>query len=165
MIKLDIINEVVNRTGITKTKAEMAVETVFETMKRALSEGDRIELRGFGIFNVISTIVMEKARDIAIMRSIGMPSGDVVAIFIIEGVVVGVVGVILGCLAGWGLAALLHMAPAPTGNAADTLPVKLTPMIFGAASVIALLSAVCAAWLPARRAARADPLTIIRGAA
>ena len=33
MIKLDIINEVVNRTGITKTKAEMAVETVFESMK------------------------------------------------------------------------------------------------------------------------------------
>ena len=52
MIKLDIINEVVNRTGITKTKAEMAVETVFDTMKKALSEGDRIELRGFGIFNV-----------------------------------------------------------------------------------------------------------------
>ena len=52
MIKLDIINEVVNKTGITKTKAEMAVETVFESMKKALSEGDRIELRGFGVFNV-----------------------------------------------------------------------------------------------------------------
>ncbi len=52
LIKLDIINEVVNRTGITKTKAEMAVETVFESMKRALGRGERIELRGFGIFNV-----------------------------------------------------------------------------------------------------------------
>lgn len=52
VIKLDIINEVVNRTGITKTKAEMAVETVFESMKRALGQGQRIELRGFGIFNV-----------------------------------------------------------------------------------------------------------------
>jgi len=52
LIKLDIINEVVNKTGITKTKAEMAVETVFESMKRALSSGERIELRGFGIFNV-----------------------------------------------------------------------------------------------------------------
>ena len=52
LIKLDIINEVVNRTGITKTKAEMAVETVFESMKRALARGERIELRGFGIFNV-----------------------------------------------------------------------------------------------------------------
>ena len=52
MIKLDIINEVVNRTSITKTKAEMAVETVFESMKKALAKGDRIELRGFGVFNV-----------------------------------------------------------------------------------------------------------------
>ena len=52
MIKLDIINEVVSRTGITKTKAELAVEAVFETMKKALANGDRIELRGFGVFNV-----------------------------------------------------------------------------------------------------------------
>ncbi len=52
LIKLDIINEVVNRTGITKTRAEMGVETVFESMKRALRQGERIELRGFGIFNV-----------------------------------------------------------------------------------------------------------------
>ena len=52
MIKLDIITEVVNRTGITKSKAEQAVETVFESMKNALARGDRIELRGFGVFNV-----------------------------------------------------------------------------------------------------------------
>lgn len=52
MIKLDIINEVVNRTGLTKSKAEIVVETVFEAMKTSLSKGDRIELRGFGVFNV-----------------------------------------------------------------------------------------------------------------
>jgi len=52
VIKLDIVNEVVNRTGITKTKAEAAVETVFDSLKKALAEGDRIELRGFGVFNV-----------------------------------------------------------------------------------------------------------------
>lgn len=52
MIKLDIINEVMNRTGITKVKAEQAVETVFESMKKSLTRGDRIELRGFGVFNV-----------------------------------------------------------------------------------------------------------------
>jgi len=52
VIKLDIINQVVKITGITKTKAELAVETVFESMKTALSQGDRIELRGFGVFNV-----------------------------------------------------------------------------------------------------------------
>ena len=52
MIKLDIIVEVVNKTGITKAKAEQAVETVFESMKNALARSDRIELRGFGVFNV-----------------------------------------------------------------------------------------------------------------
>jgi len=52
VIKLDIIKEVVNRTSITSAKAEMAVETVFESMKKALTQGDRIELRGFGVFNV-----------------------------------------------------------------------------------------------------------------
>lgn len=52
MIKHDIVSQVVDRTGITKTKAEIAVETVFEAMKKALGKGDRIELRGFGVFNV-----------------------------------------------------------------------------------------------------------------
>jgi DNA-binding protein HU-beta len=52
VIKLDIINQVVKITGITKTKAELAVETVFESMKTALAQGDRIELRGFGVFDV-----------------------------------------------------------------------------------------------------------------
>ena len=52
MIKLDIVDEVIKHTGISKTKAEMAVETVFESMKKALAKGERIELRGFGVFNV-----------------------------------------------------------------------------------------------------------------
>lgn len=52
VIKLDIVNEVVKRTGITKSKAEVAVETVFDALKKALAAGDRIELRGFGVFNV-----------------------------------------------------------------------------------------------------------------
>ncbi len=52
MIKLDLVNAVVQRTGITRTKAEQAVETVFEALKNALGRGDRIELRRFGVFNV-----------------------------------------------------------------------------------------------------------------
>ncbi|MEO8053425.1 MAG: HU family DNA-binding protein [Acidobacteriota bacterium] len=52
MIKLDIVNEVVGRTGISKGKAEAAVETVFDNMKQALGRGERIELRGFAIFEV-----------------------------------------------------------------------------------------------------------------
>ncbi len=52
MIKLDIVNAVVERTKVSRSKAEQAVETVFEAMKNALGRGDRIELRRFGVFNV-----------------------------------------------------------------------------------------------------------------
>jgi DNA-binding protein HU-beta len=52
VIKLDIVNAVVNKTGVTRTKAEQAVETVFGAMKSALGKGERIELRRFGVFNV-----------------------------------------------------------------------------------------------------------------
>jgi DNA-binding protein HU-beta len=52
LIKLDIINYVVNQTGISKTTAEKAVETVFEAVKGALTRGERVEFRGFGIFEV-----------------------------------------------------------------------------------------------------------------
>jgi DNA-binding protein HU-beta len=52
VIKVDIINQVISQTGVSKAKAEMAVETIFEAMKRALERGERIELRGFGVFTV-----------------------------------------------------------------------------------------------------------------
>ena len=54
MIKLDIVNAVVNATtpNISRTKAEQAVETVFESLKNALGRGQRIELRRFGVFSV-----------------------------------------------------------------------------------------------------------------
>src|SRR5205814_3862818 len=52
VIKLDIINNVAERTGVPKMKAEIAVEALFEAMKQAMKKGERIELRGFGVFVV-----------------------------------------------------------------------------------------------------------------
>ena len=52
MVKHDLVNEVINRTGLSKTRAEIAVEAVFETMKRSMERGERIELRGFGVFKI-----------------------------------------------------------------------------------------------------------------
>ena len=52
MIKLDIVNQVADKTGVPKIKAQMAVESLFEAMKSALQRGERIELRGFGVFQV-----------------------------------------------------------------------------------------------------------------
>lgn len=52
MIKVDLVNRIVARTGVSKTKAEQAVDTIFDSMKKALKNDDRIELRGFGVFSV-----------------------------------------------------------------------------------------------------------------
>ena len=52
MIKVDLVNQIVARTGVSKTKAEQAVDTIFASMKTALKNDDRIELRGFGVFSV-----------------------------------------------------------------------------------------------------------------
>ncbi len=52
MIKQDLIQRVVERTGLPRVKAEAAVDSIFEAMKKALTHGDRIELRGFGVFTV-----------------------------------------------------------------------------------------------------------------
>jgi len=52
VIKLDLVNAVVAATNISRTKAEQAVETIFESLKQALGRGQRIELRRFGVFSV-----------------------------------------------------------------------------------------------------------------
>src|SRR4029078_5485455 len=52
MIKVDIVNEVSRVADITKVKAEVAVDAVFEAMRLSMQRGERIELRGFGVFQV-----------------------------------------------------------------------------------------------------------------
>ena len=52
MIKLDIVNRVAEKTGVAKIKAEVAVDALFNAMKDAMQRGERIELRGFGVFVV-----------------------------------------------------------------------------------------------------------------
>ena len=52
MIKSDIVDLVVDQAEIPRAKAAAAVETVIDSMRAALGAGDRIELRGFGVFQV-----------------------------------------------------------------------------------------------------------------
>src|SRR5688500_20269432 len=52
MIKVDIVNEVSKIADITKVKAEVAVDAVFDAMRLSMQRGERIELRGFGVFQV-----------------------------------------------------------------------------------------------------------------
>ncbi len=52
MIKADIVSRVTETSDVSRVKAAVAVDTVLEAMKSALQEGKRIELRGFGVFQV-----------------------------------------------------------------------------------------------------------------
>jgi len=52
MIKLDIVNRVSEKTGLNKIKAEVAVNALLDSIKQAFLRGERIELRGFGVFSV-----------------------------------------------------------------------------------------------------------------
>lgn len=52
MIKADIVNRVAETSDVSRVKAAVAVDTILDTLKTALSEGKRIELRGFGVFQV-----------------------------------------------------------------------------------------------------------------
>lgn len=52
MVKHDIVSRVAEEMGITKVKAEVAVSSFFQALKDAMQRGERIELRGFGVFLV-----------------------------------------------------------------------------------------------------------------
>ncbi len=52
MIKVDLVNDVSKLADITKVKAEVAVDAIFDAMRLAMQRGERIELRGFGVFLV-----------------------------------------------------------------------------------------------------------------
>jgi DNA-binding protein HU-beta len=52
MIKADIVNRVAETSDVSRVKAAVAVDTILDAMRSALSEGKRIELRGFGVFTV-----------------------------------------------------------------------------------------------------------------
>ncbi len=77
MIKLDIVNRVAETTGVPKMKAEEAVEALFNSMKDALTEGSRIELRGFGVF-VVKPRKRGVGRNPRTGEEVAIPSGKTI---------------------------------------------------------------------------------------
>jgi lipoprotein-releasing system permease protein len=120
----------------------------------------------FGIYNTLSTIVMEKTRDIAILKSMGFHARDVRTIFLLEGLIIGCIGSIFGLLAGAGLMRILaNIALRPPGvSEVVHLPIWWGPEQFALATVFALASCLAAAYLPAKRASQVHPVDILRGA-
>jgi len=121
----------------------------------------------FGIYNIISTVVFEKTRDIAILKSLGFTEGDIQRLFLVQGVIAGVLGAIAGCLLGAlmieALAQVRFGLETPSGS--DRFILARDWRVYVAASLFAVLAAGIASVIPARRASRLDPVQIVRGAA
>jgi DNA-binding protein HU-beta len=77
VIKLDIINRVAEKTGVPKMKAEQAVDALFQSMKEALTRGERIELRGFGVF-VVKPRKRGVGRNPRTGEEVAIPSGKTI---------------------------------------------------------------------------------------
>ncbi|VTU36244.1 Lipoprotein-releasing system transmembrane protein LolE [Variovorax sp. PBS-H4] len=120
----------------------------------------------FGIYNTISTIVMEKTRDIAIMKSMGFHPRDLRRVFVLEGLIVGLIGSGLGELLGLALMQVLaqiELRP-PGVTELVRLPMSWALEQHALAAGFAMLSCLVASYLPARRAGRLRPVDILRGA-
>jgi lipoprotein-releasing system permease protein len=123
----------------------------------------------FGIANTLVAIVLQKKTDIAIMKSFGVTRGGVVRIFLIEGVVLGIIGGLLAALLGYLLATLFgqfSLFPQNNPNAYlrfEKFPVALDTWIFALTFGLSVLMAIVASIAPARRAAKFVPVRILRG--
>jgi lipoprotein-releasing system permease protein len=119
----------------------------------------------FGIFNVISTVIYEKARDIAILKSMGFAEGDILRVFVIEGLIAGVVGSVLGWALGYAIVEFLASLRFSIEGfvRGEGFFLYRTVWHYAIGAAVATASATFAAWLPARRAARLNPVDIVRG--
>jgi lipoprotein-releasing system permease protein len=119
----------------------------------------------FGTYNIISTITHEKARDIAIMKSLGLAERTVRSIFVLEALMIGTAGGIVGFALGYllclGLGSIEIKNPFIDAN---RLPLAYSAWHYAIAMGVALASSLAAGYLPARKAARVHPVDIIRGA-
>jgi len=119
----------------------------------------------FGTYNIISTITHEKTRDIAILKSLGFTSAVVRRIFLIEAMLIGIAGMLVGWVLGFLLCLALGSVEfkSPFMDA-TRLPILYTPLHYILAGAVALTASGVAGYLPARKAASVHPVDIIRGA-
>ena len=131
----------------------------------AISMSCIILIAGLGMFNTLAIIVMERAREIAILRSVGYSRGDIARIFLYQGLIIYVIGWVLGCLAGVGLTALIESLPIRIRGifSTDHFIMHWAWSHYLWAGVITAIVVFTASLLPARRAAQIEPGEVIRG--
>ncbi len=110
----------------------------------------------FGIASVLAVSVVQRTREIGILRAMGSPRGQILRVFLLQGGLLGLIGSGIGGAVGWGLVQVFNIF----GPGLFWVPVE--PALVPVAMLIATLAGVLAAAVPARRAARYDPAVAIR---
>ncbi len=115
-----------------------------------------------GIASVLVVSVVQKRKEIGILRAVGATRGQMLRVFLWQGAMVGASGALIGTAMGMGLISIFsRVLRTESGKALFTLEfdLRLTGIVFVVATVLGLIAAV----LPARNAARLDPAQAIRG--
>ena len=122
-----------------------------------------------GIFNLVSTLIMivvEKKRDIGILKSMGANRNSIMKVFLYEGIIIGGLGVGIGSALGFGLCWLENSYKFFSLNKdiylVDYLPVSMEFSDFALIGSIALLLCIVATVYPAWKASTLDPVDAIR---
>lgn len=124
-------------------------------------------IAGLAMFNTLAMIVIEKTKEIAILRSMGYSRQDISAIFLWQAGIVLVIGTVLGCVVGAVITFAVSQVPLPiTGIfTSHKFLVRWSQWHYIEAVLTAVLMVMMASMIPSRRAARLEPGDIIRGTA
>jgi lipoprotein-releasing system permease protein len=116
----------------------------------------------FGIASVLVVSVVQRSKEIGILRAMGISRGQVMRVFLLQGGLLGLGGAALGSAVGTG-ALHVWLAYAVTPEGTPLFQVTMEPSLYVMALGIATLTGLLAALAPALRAARLDPVVAIRG--
>jgi lipoprotein-releasing system permease protein len=124
-------------------------------------------IAGLAMLNTLAMIVLEKTKDIAILRSMGYTRDDITRIFLWQAAIVLAIGTLAGCALGAGITYAVSQVPLPiTGIfTSHKFLVSWNKWHYVEAVVTALIMVMLASLIPSRRAARLEPGDIIRGTA
>lgn len=117
---------------------------------------------GFGIYNIMNMTVSEKMREIAILKAMGFDGKDIVHIFLVQSMIIGLIGGLVGLVLGFIIASVVDSIPFRIASF-DTLPVSYLPSDYILAMVFGLVITFVAGYLPAKKASKVDPVSILRG--
>ncbi|GAB3899149.1 ABC transporter permease [Larkinella knui] len=148
----------------TANSAILAGEQIRNVMTFVVSM-TLLVVAGFGIYNIMNMNVINKIKDIAILKATGFEGKDIVLIFLFQAIFIGLLGGLLGLLIGFTLSYLLSITPFNTGDfiTIKTFPVIFEPKYYGMGILFGLITTVLAGYFPSRKASKVDPVSILRG--